>query len=254
MVDLDKSKLPRHVAIIMDGNGRWAQARGKKRLDGHRAGADSGRNIIKSCRRLGIKYLTVYTFSEENWQRPQAEVSGLMRLLNRHLQTELEELHQNGVRINAVGALSRLPKPTRKFLEKSMEKTKNNKDLVATMALSYGGRQEIVDACRHIASECRAGRIEPEDVDEAFFQRHLYDPDLPDPDLLIRTGGDSRVSNFLLWQIAYTELYVTNTYWPDFREAEFHAALADFQQRQRRFGKTGDQVIAEQEADKGADP
>ncbi len=240
--ELDINNLPAHVAIIMDGNGRWAQARGLHRLEGHKAGAESVRTITRAARRLGVKFLTLYTFSFENWQRPKLEVEGLMRLLARYLEGEVDEMLENGIRLNAIGDLDRLPKTTRKLLDRAMARTADNSEMVMSLALSYGGRVEILDACRRLAAECKAGTLAPEDIDETAFARRLYTKDIPDPDLLIRTGGECRISNFLLWQIAYTEIYMTAKYWPDFDEAELLAAMIDYQGRQRRFGRTGEQV------------
>jgi len=242
---LDKKKLPRHVAIIMDGNGRWAQARGLSRIEGHRAGADSVRIITRACRKLGLQYLTLYAFSEENWQRPRTEVEALWRLLNRYLKKELKEMLQNNIRFNAVGDIDRLPRSTRDLLRKTMAATTGNGQMVLSLALSYGGRQEILRAARLMAGECRADRLKIEEIDEQTFSAYLYTADLPDPDLLIRTGGEDRISNFLLWQMAYTEIFFTDAYWPDFREKELEEAIMDYQRRERRFGKTGDQVRAE---------
>ncbi|MEW5721655.1 MAG: isoprenyl transferase [Thermodesulfobacteriota bacterium] len=246
MEDLDLRNLPRHVAVIMDGNGRWAQARGRKRIDGHREGAESVRAITRACRRLGLGYLTLYAFSSENWQRPRPEVEALMRLLSQYLKRELNEMLENGIRLNAIGEVDRLPRFLNKLLRETMARTAGNRDMVLTLALSYGGRAEILRACRRVAEESLAGRLEPGEVDEKAFARFLYSPDLPDPDLLIRTGGESRVSNFLLWQIAYTELYVTGVMWPDFREEQLYAALRDYQGRQRRYGMTGEQVAGKE--------
>ena len=242
---LDMTRLPRHVAIIMDGNGRWAQARGRKRLDGHRAGADSVRAVTEASRELGLDYLTLYAFSEENWQRPRTEVDGLMTLLARYIKKELRELLDNGIRFNVIGDVDRLPRSNRKLIDQAMAETASNRDMVFSVALSYGGRQEILRACRRFALDCQNGLAEPNGLTEEAFGARLYTAGLPDPDLLIRTGGEQRVSNFLLWQIAYAELYLTETYWPDFREPELRAALIDFQRRQRRFGRTGAQVDAE---------
>jgi undecaprenyl diphosphate synthase len=227
----------------MDGNGRWAQSRGMKRIEGHREGAEAVDAVTKTCRRLGLDYLTLYAFSEENWQRPKTEVEGLMRLLNRFLKTKLDYMIENGVQLRAMGDLDKLPAGSRKLLEDTMSKTNGCRDLVLTLALSYGARQEIVSACRQMAKKVEEGIFAAEDINEDVFAAHLYTPETPDPDLLIRTGGEHRVSNFLLWQIAYTELYITPTFWPDFREDELHAALLDYQGRQRRFGRTGDQVV-----------
>ena len=240
--ELDMNNLPAHVAIIMDGNGRWAQARGMNRLEGHKAGAESVRIITRAARRLGLKYLTLYTFSFENWNRPRLEVEGLMLLLRRYLEGEVDEMMENGLRLNAIGDLDRLPKATRKLLDKTMDRTAGNSEMVLSLALSYGGRVEILDTCRRIAEECLAGKLSPQDIDEAAFAQRLYTRGIPDPDLMIRTGGECRISNFLLWQIAYAEIYMTAKYWPDFDEAEFTAALVDYQGRQRRFGRTGEQV------------
>jgi len=243
--ELDKAKLPRHVAIIMDGNGRWAQARGLSRIEGHRAGADSVRAITKACRKLGVQYLTLYAFSEENWQRPRTEVEALWRLLNRYLEKELDEMLQNDIRLNAVGDIDRLPRSTRELLRKTMAATSKNDRMVLSLALSYGGRQEILRAARLMAMECGAGRLKIEEINEQTFSAYLYTVGLPEPDLLIRTGGEDRISNFLLWQMAYTEIFFTDAYWPDFREKELEEAILDYQRRERRFGKTGDQVRAE---------
>ena len=240
--ELTRENLPVHVAIIMDGNGRWAQAKGLPRLEGHRVGVESVRAVIKAARKFRIKYLTLYTFSEENWQRPGPEVEGLMRLLNRHLKAEIKELHANGVRINALGELTRLPKVSQKLLKDAMAETAGNDELVMSLCLSYGGRQEIIKACQELARECRDGVLNPEDIGAEVFSSHLFSQGLPDPDLVIRTGGDQRLSNFLLWQIAYSELFITSKYWPDFREEELLAAILDYQQRQRRYGKTGEQI------------
>lgn len=245
MTELDKNRLPRHVAIIMDGNGRWAQSKGMPRLEGHRVGVESVRDIVKAARDIGLGYITLYTFSEENWQRPRLEVEGLMQLLDRYLRKEIEELHQNDVRLQAIGNLQRLPKVTRKTLQRAMVQTAENKSLTLSLALSYGGRQELAGVCRFLAAECAAGRMNPDDIDEAVINSRLSTRDLPDPDLLIRTGGEMRLSNFLLWQTAYTEIYVTDTYWPDFRREALVEALLEYQRRQRRFGKTAEQIAAE---------
>ena len=240
--EFDIKKLPRHLAIIMDGNGRWAQARGMRRLEGHRKGAETVRLVTRTCRKIGIRYLTLYAFSHENWERPKLEIEGLMRLLNRFLAGELKEMLDNGIRLNAIGDLNRLPGASVRLLRETIAKTEGNSDMVLTLALSYGGRQDVLNACRQIAELVRAGEIKAEDVDESVLGRHLYTNGLPDPDLLIRTGGEHRVSNFMLWQIAYTELYITETFWPDFDERELKSALLDYAGRQRRFGRTGEQV------------
>ena len=242
MEDIDKRNLPRHLAIIMDGNGRWAQAKGMKRIEGHRVGTETVRTITRACRRIGIEYLTLYAFSSENWQRPTFEVEALMSLLSRYLRSELEEMLGNGIRLNTIGESDRLPKAVRNILIETIAKTRENSGMVLTLALSYGGRNEILRACRRIAEDCLAGRTEPDKIDEESIRGYLYSPELPDPDLLIRTGGESRISNFLLWQIAYTEIYVTRVMWPDFSEDVLREALLDYGKRQRRFGLTGDQV------------
>jgi undecaprenyl diphosphate synthase len=225
----------------MDGNGRWAQRRGLSRIEGHRRGKDSVRAVVETARRLGIPYLSLFAFSTENWQRPRREVDALMRLLLRYLRTEVNKLMKNEVRVLAIGDTARLPDPVRRELERVIELTRNNTRLRVGLCVSYGGREDIVAATRRIAREVRAGRLDPDAIDAATFASHLGTTGFPDPDLLIRTSGEMRISNFFLWQIAYTELYVTDTLWPDFREAEFIDALVQFQQRERRFGRTSEQ-------------
>lgn len=228
--------VPRHVAIIMDGNGRWAKARGKSRLEGHRAGAESLRAVLRACRTHGVEYLTVYAFSTENWVRPVAEVNGLMRLLSTFLKKDEHELHENEVRLRATGRLGDLPAGVQKELRRVMEATKGYTKGQLILALSYGGRAELADAMKAMAREAAAGRLDPEAVDEKEVAKHLYLPDVPDPDLLIRTSGEQRLSNFLLWEASYSELYFTTVAWPDFREAEFAAALEEYGRRNRRYG------------------
>ena len=228
--------VPRHVAVIMDGNGRWAKQRGRPRLFGHRAGADSLRAILRACRDHGVEYLTVYAFSTENWVRPQDEVSGLMSLLKTFLKKDEHELHENQVRLRVTGRVQDLPKAVRSELERVMEATKNYEKGHLILALSYGGRAEIVDAVRAIAADVRAGRLAPEAIDEKAIAARLYLPDVPDPDLMIRTSGELRLSNFLLWELSYSEFYFTETLWPDFREADFAKALEEYARRQRRYG------------------
>ena len=228
--------VPRHVAVIMDGNGRWAKQRGRPRLFGHRAGADSLRAILRACRDHGVEYLTVYAFSTENWVRPQDEVSGLMSLLKTFLKKDEHELHENQVRLRVTGRLQDLPKAVRNELERVMEATRNYEKGHLILALSYGGRAEIVDAVRAIAADVRAGRLAPEAIDEKAIAARLYLPDVPDPDLMIRTSGELRLSNFLLWELSYSEFYFTETLWPDFREADFAKALEEYARRQRRYG------------------
>jgi len=228
--------LPGHVAIIMDGNGRWAKKRHLPRLEGHRAGRESVRTVVRTCAKIGISYLTLYTFSIENWQRPSDEVSGLMGFLEDVLEREYLELDENGVQLRTIGRTEMLPESTRAVLRRTMDKLKHNERLVLTLALSYGGRAEIVDAAKRLAVSVRDGAIDAQAIDEKMFARQLYDPDLPDPDLLIRTSGEQRVSNFLLWEIAYSEMYVTDVYWPDFREQELIDGINAYQGRERRFG------------------
>lgn len=231
------SNVPRHIAVIMDGNGRWAKARGWDRTAGHRAGTDATREIVRHCGKIGVEHLTLYTFSSENWNRPPLEVRALMSLLVEMVHREVDDLNRNNVRLRTLGDLDKLPDKTRIALEEGLEKTAGNTGLQLHLALSYGGRAEIVEAARRLARAVRAGRISPEEIDEGVFARSLYAPDVPDPDLLIRTGGDHRISNFLLWQAAYAELWFTDTLWPDFRGEEMDRAVASFRTRDRRFGK-----------------
>ena len=228
--------IPRHVAVIMDGNGRWAKKRMQPRLFGHRAGAESLRAILRACRDHGVEYLTVYAFSTENWVRPEDEVSGLMSLLTTFLKKDERDLHENQVRLRVTGRMADLPESVRAELERVMEATKHYEKGHLILALSYGGRTEITDAVRAIAAQVKAGEVEPAQINEALIARHLYLPDVPDPDLMIRTSGELRLSNFLLWELSYAEFYFTDTLWPDFREAGFAEALAEYSRRQRRFG------------------
>jgi undecaprenyl diphosphate synthase len=230
------NRIPRHVAIIMDGNGRWAKERGLSRIKGHEQGTESVRAIIHACKDVGVKYLTLYAFSLENWIRPRAETSALMRLLGRFLKSQEFELHENKVRLRMIGRKEDLPKYVRNELERVMKATEHYQDGQLILALSYGSRAEITDSVRQIARRVKAGEIEPKNIDEAMISANLYAPDVPDPDLLIRTSGEMRISNFLLWQISYSELYVTDVFWPDFREKEFALAIAEYGRRQRRFG------------------
>ncbi len=241
---LNPLRIPRHVAIIMDGNGRWAQRRGLHRVRGHVVGAESVRVVTRLARKLGISYLTLFAFSEENWQRPGMEIRVLMALLRRYLHRELSEMRDNQIALKGIGDLSQLPDAVRRDLEKTIAATAEGAKMVLTLALSYGGRSEIVQAVRTLARDVAAGRLAPEDIDAALFSRYLYTADLPDPDLIIRTSGEYRLSNFLLWQSAYTELYVTETLWPDFREDDFLKALETYQHRDRRFGLTQEQIEA----------
>ena len=228
---------PRHVAIIMDGNGRWAQQRKLPRIEGHRAGAESVRAIVRACGELDIEYLTLYAFSIENWNRPKAEVAALMHLLEFYLKQEIPELNKNNVRLTAIGRIHELPQSGQKQLQKSIEALNKNTGLTLVLALSYGGRAEIVDAVREITREVKAGRLDVADIDEKVIGNHLYTRSIPDPDLLIRTSGEMRVSNFLLWQISYAEIHVTETLWPDFRKPQLLEALEDYGKRHRRFGR-----------------
>ena len=228
--------VPRHVAIIMDGNGRWAKQRGQPRLFGHRAGAESLRAILHACRDHGVEYLTVYAFSTENWVRPRDEVSGLMTLLKTFLRKDEHDLHENQVRLRVTGRIQDLPKAVRSELERVMAATKDYRKGHLILALSYGGRAEILDAVRALAAKVKAGELEPEQIDERAIAGHLYLPDVPDPDLMIRTSGELRLSNFLLWELSYAEFYFTDTLWPDFREEDFAKALEEYTRRQRRYG------------------
>ncbi len=239
---LRPDRIPSHVAIIMDGNGRWAEAQGLERNEGHRAGIEAVRAVIRGANDLGIRYLTLYAFSSENWGRPQDEVRELMQLLDRYLVEEIDEVMEKGIRIRAIGRLDRLPPGTRKEVENATRKTAGNDAMDLVFALSYGGRAEIVQAARRIARDAAAGEVDPHAIDEKLFASYLYEPEVPDPDLLIRTGSESRVSNFLLWQIAYTEIYTTERMWPDFREEHLVEAVRNYQARERRFGKTSAQV------------
>jgi undecaprenyl diphosphate synthase len=228
--------LPKHVAIIMDGNGRWASKRNLPRIAGHKAGRESVRVTVRTCARLGIHALSLYTFSIENWQRPSREVKALMRFLGTVLKSEYLELNENNIRLRAMGKLDLLPEETRKRLDETIKSLSSNDGMILNLCLSYGGRAEIVDAVRRIAGEVSSGRLDPGTIDEETFREYLYAPDIPDPDLLIRTSGEMRISNFLLWQLAYTEIVVTEVLWPDFREMDVIAAIDEYMGRERRFG------------------
>jgi len=240
-----QSNFPRHVAIVMDGNGRWAKRRLLPRLEGHRQGAKSVRRAVEFCRRNGIEYLTLYAFSTENWKRPQGEVSGLMKLLMQFIDSELEEIHANDIRLMTIGELKRLPLHVVEKIQAAIEKTSNNKSMVLNIALSYGGRQDIVNAVLQVHEAIQAGEIQRSEVTEKTFERYLDTAGIPDPDLLIRTGGEQRLSNFLLWQSAYAELYFSSVLWPDFDDAEFMKAIEEYRSRQRRFGMISEQIEAE---------
>jgi len=228
--------IPEHVAIIMDGNGRWASDRGLDRTEGHRAGTDAARTVIQTCAEMGVKVLTLYSFSTENWKRPAAEVAALMGLVTEMLPAEHETMQRNGVRFRAIGDLEGLPDDVRQAIRSAEDATRDHSRLLLQVALNYGARQEIVNAAKMLADSVHAGTLDPSEIDEAALSEHLWTAGTPDPDLLIRTGGDMRVSNFLLWQISYAEIIVSDLYWPDFDEAQFKNALAEFSQRQRRFG------------------
>ena len=240
--NIDKTRLPRHIAIIMDGNGRWAKEGGKERSYGHRQGVKSVRTITHAAGNLGIKYLTLYTFSTENWSRPEEEVHALMALMVMAIERETPDLMKNNVRLTAIGDLERMPAEVRERLSRCMEQTASNTGITLVLALSYSSRWEIVRAARFMAAEAAAGRLLPEQIDEQLVSSALTTSAIPDPDLLIRTGGECRISNFLLWQAAYSELYFTPQYWPDFDEESLYKAICDYQSRERRFGKISEQL------------
>jgi undecaprenyl diphosphate synthase len=235
-------QLPRHIAVIMDGNGRWARMKGKTRIEGHVAGVESVRDMVESCSQLGIDYLTLFTFSTENWKRPEKEISALMQLLVKVIGRETRKLHDNNIRLNVIGEIDILPEKVRTLLKRTMELTKNNSKLMLNIALSYSGQWDIAQACRAIAFDVEAGRLNAESVDEQLVASRLSTSSMPDPDLLIRTSGEFRISNFMLWQSAYSEIYVTNTYWPDFHRSQLYEAIREFQSRERRFGQTSEQI------------
>lgn len=233
--------LPHHIAIIMDGNGRWAKRRSLKRLKGHQEGAESVRVIVRTCREIGIKILTLYAFSTENWRRPHHEVKALMTLLKKFLRSELQEMLDNNIRLNAIGQIRRLPEDVQDVLKATMEATQYNTGMLLNLALSYGGRDEIVNAAKKVALDVQKGLMNADDITPQLFSGYLYTKEMPDPDLLIRTSGEMRISNFLLWQIAYSEIYITDILWPDFRKDALLEAVRDYQKRERRFGMTGEQ-------------
>lgn len=232
-----RGKLPVHIAAIMDGNGRWAQQRNRPRVVGHREGVNSVRDITEACAQLGVEYLTLYTFSTENWERPSTEVNALMKLLIHTIEKERQTLLENDVRLRTIGDISMLPSACQRELAETRERTQGNERLTLTLALSYSGQWDILQAVREIARAVQAGRLDPDAIDEAVIAQHLATADMPDPDLLIRTGGEFRLSNFLLWQSAYTELFITEKFWPDFRRDELYGAIREFQDRDRRFGR-----------------
>jgi len=242
MEEIDKDKLPTHIAIIMDGNGRWAKKKLLNRISGHMKGVDAVREVVTTCRELGIKILTLYAFSIENWRRPKEEVKALMGLLNDYLLKERGEMIKNNIRLSAIGRLEDLPPAVQATLQETMKMTKHCDGMTLNLALSYGGRSEILHAVQRVLSDFQKKTIKPEEIDQERFSQYLWTWGLPDPDLLIRTSGEFRISNFLLWQIAYTELYVTETLWPDFNREELLKAIADYQSRERRFGLTSEQL------------
>jgi undecaprenyl diphosphate synthase len=239
---LDKTNLPRHIAIIMDGNGRWAQKHSMGRIAGHRKGAESVRKIVEACRRIGISYLTLYAFSSENWSRPEREVSALMTLLERYLKSEVKVMMKNNIRLLTIGDTAALPPKVRTILGETIEETAGNTAMTLILALNYGSHDEILEAVRKMAEQARLGKLQADEITEESFSEYLYTKSIPDPDLLIRTSGEYRLSNFLMWQMAYTEFYFTDTLWPDFREEQLIEAILEYQRRERRFGLTSDQV------------
>lgn len=242
LTQIDKSRLPRHIAVIMDGNGRWAKEKGEDRLFGHYHGVESVRQIVEGCAELGIEYLTLYAFSTENWDRPADEVTGLMELLVSTIRKEVETLDKNNIRLHVIGDMSMLPEYARAELKEAIDITRENKGLNLIMALSYSGRWELIEAVKNIAAEVEQGQLKASAIDEQVFKQHLSTRNFPDPELMIRTSGEFRISNFLLYQLAYAELYFTEVCWPDFRKENLYAALLDYQRRERRFGKTSEQL------------
>ena len=238
-----KNDMPKHLAIIMDGNGRWAERKGKNRIHGHSYGVKAVKETVEEVAQLNIKYLTLYAFSTENWNRPQEEIGFLMKLLVNTLRTELEKLLENRIKLNVIGSIQELPDIVQNELEHVVEQTKNNSEMTLTLALSYGGREELANALKQLAYKVKDDLISPENIDQSIINDHLYTQNLPDVDLLIRTSGEKRISNFLLWQIAYAELYFSKALWPDFTKKHLHKALISYQKRERRFGKTSKQVL-----------
>ncbi len=239
---IDKSRLPKHVAVIMDGNGRWAKAKNMPRVFGHRSGVKSVKLISEAAAELGVDHITLYAFSTENWKRPAFEVNALMTLLVDTVRKELNSLHENNIKLNAIGDIESLPEATKKALKEGIEKTKNNSRLTLNLALNYSSRWEITEAAKRMAIDVKNNVLSPEDITDHVFSTYLKTKDIPDPELLIRTSGEKRISNFLLWQLAYTELMFLDMYWPDFNKETFYEAIVHFQQRERRFGKTGEQL------------
>jgi undecaprenyl diphosphate synthase len=243
LAKIDKDQLPRHIAIIMDGNGRWAKEQGQDRLFGHFHGVESVRNIVEGCAELGIEYLTLYAFSTENWDRPQYEVVGLMELLVNTIRNEVESLNKNKIKLHVIGDMSMLPDYAQKELNEALDLTKDNTGLNLIMALSYSGRWELLNAVKNIAYGVKTGKLNIEEIDQHILQQYLCTSGFPDPELMIRTSGEYRISNFLLYQLAYAELYFTNVRWPDFRKENLYEAILDYQGRERRFGKTSEQLV-----------
>jgi undecaprenyl diphosphate synthase len=241
---IDTDRLPKHVAVIMDGNGRWAKQQGKPRVFGHHSGVKSVREISEAAAEIGVKYVTLYAFSTENWNRPKFEVDALMSLLVTTIRKEIKTLNKNNIRLEAIGDLENLPRKCYRELQEAIEKTKNNSQMTLVLALNYSGRWEITNAVKKISAAVKAGELEVDSITDDVIQQHLNTNKMPDPELLIRTSGESRVSNFLLWQIAYTEFTFLDLFWPDFRREHFYEALVDFQNRERRFGKTSEQVTS----------
>jgi undecaprenyl diphosphate synthase len=240
--NIDKSKIPQHVAVIMDGNGRWAKKKGALRIFGHQNAVKSVREVIEASAELGIKYITLYAFSTENWNRPKEEVNALMELLVSSLRSEVNELHKNNIRFTTIGNMADLPEICQRQISESKEITAKNTGLTLVLALSYSGRWEITEAIRKMAEESKNGLLQPDEINEDVISSYLSTKEIPDPELLIRTSGEMRVSNFLLWQIAYSEIYITEVLWPDFRKKHFYEAILDYQKRERRFGKTSEQI------------
>ena len=239
---IDIERLPQHIAVILDGNGRWAKEKGKMRIFGHQNGVGAVRAISEACAEIGVKYLTLYAFSTENWNRSQIEVDALMRLLSKTIAEEVKTLNDNDIRLNAVGDLKRLPKYNYDALMRAIDDTKDNKRMTLTLCLSYSGRWEIVQAVKNIAEKVKSGELDIEQIDEKCFSKYLNTNDMPDPELLIRTSGEERISNFLLWQLAYSEFYFTDKFWPDFGKEDLYSAIVSYQNRERRFGKTSEQL------------
>ena len=242
MQQIDRDRLPQHIAIIMDGNGRWAKERGKQRLFGHQSAIQSVREVSEASAEIGVKYLTLYAFSTENWNRPFAEVTGLMSLLATTIRNEVSTMNKNSIKLNAIGDLKNLPKANYDQLMQALDDTSHNTRMMLTLALSYSGRWDLKQATQRIAQDVAQGKLQPEAIDDAMISSYLSTANMPDPELLIRTSGEERISNFLLWQLAYSELYFTPKYWPDFRKADLYEAILNYQHRERRFGKTSEQV------------